>query len=146
VDTQFPGASPRVRFWEIQRQIMSVLIGGLIHGTVAAAQRAQVQSLEDVRALPYRIGVMTAESAEVNQQLKGLLVRYVFEHSSLKTERAAAVRKVGELFDHLLIHPEDVSAGYRESLAHTPLHRVVCDYIAGMTDTYLLRTHRALLG
>ena len=37
VETQFPGASDRVRFWEIQRQLMGILVGGLIEGTIAAA-------------------------------------------------------------------------------------------------------------
>lgn len=145
VDTQFPGASSRVRFWEIQRQMMSVLIGGLIDGTNAAAEGAQVQSVEDVRALRYRIGVMTPDSAHVSNQIKALLVRYVFQDETLIAERGAAVRKVGELFGHLLRHPEDISAGYRENLGHTAIHRVVCDYIAGMTDGFFLRTYRALL-
>ena len=41
IDTQFPGASDRVRFWEVQRQLMNFLIGGLIEGTVAAAEAAE---------------------------------------------------------------------------------------------------------
>ena len=37
VDTQFPGAPGPVRFWEVQRQVMNFLIGGLIDGTLQAA-------------------------------------------------------------------------------------------------------------
>ena len=35
---------------------------------------------------------------------------------------------------------------YAELAQRVPKHRVVCDYIAGMTDHYLLRLHAELLG
>jgi dGTPase len=145
VDTQFPGASQRVRFWEIGRQIINLLIGGLIDGTVAAAEAAEVQSAEDVRALDHRIAQMTQESAVVNRQLKGLLVNHVYCNEQLAEERAQAASKVGELFEFLLRNPEHISAGHRDALAFTPPHRVVCDFVAGMTDAYFLRTYNTLV-
>ena len=35
---------------------------------------------------------------------------------------------------------------YTELTQRVPRHRVVCDYIAGMTDHFLLRQHAELLG
>lgn len=145
VDTQFPGATPRVRFWEIERQIINLLIGGLISGTVAAAEAAGVETVEDVRALNQRIAKMTPDSATLNRQLKGLLVSHVYCNEQLAEERAQAAAKVGELFEFLLGKPEYISAGHRDALAFTPPHRVVCDFLAGMTDTYFLRTYDTLI-
>ena len=34
----------------------------------------------------------------------------------------------------------------REQYEHAPVHRVVCNYIAGMTDGFFRRTYRQLLG
>ena len=145
VDTQFPAASPRVRFWEIQRQIINILIGGLIEGTIRAADSAGVQSIEDVRALDRRIAIPLPQAAEISAQLKELLIGKVYADLDLVQTRSAAVDKVGELFQFLIDHPEHVSSGYRECLVHSPVHRVVCDYIAGMTDSYFSRTYDALL-
>jgi dGTP triphosphohydrolase len=39
-----------------------------------------------------------------------------------------------------------MSKAYAELAQCAPKHRVVCDYIAGMTDHYLLRQHAELLG
>src|SRR5882757_4407028 len=61
IDTQFPGASNSVRFWEVQRQIMNFLIGGLIDGTLRAVKEAAVETVEDVRSLDYRLAVLTPE-------------------------------------------------------------------------------------
>jgi len=145
VDTQFPGASARVRFWEIQRQIMNLLIGGLIEGTVAAAKAAGVECLDDVTHFEHRIAVALPATTEISQQLKSLLITRVYANPDLVQVRAAAVKKVGELFEYLVEHPDQVSPGYRECLAHSPAHRVVCDYIAGMTDVFFLRTYKALV-
>ncbi|MBV8552659.1 MAG: dNTP triphosphohydrolase [Acidobacteriaceae bacterium] len=145
-DTQFPGASERVRFWEVQRQLMNLLVGGLIEGTVRAANAAGVERPEDVRSLSHRLAQLTPEAAEVKAQLRSLLVNRVYSFAKLVEERSAAIRKMNELFEYLLAHPDGVSAGYRESLENAPVHRVVCDYIAGMTDGYLRRIHAELLG
>ncbi len=146
VDMQFPGASDRVRFWEIQRQLLGLLVGGLIDGTAAEATAAGVQTLEDVRALDHRLAKLTPEAAEINRQLKALLVDRVYSYVQLVADRSAAVAKMGELFCFLMENPDRVSAGYRENLNHMPVHRVVCDYIAGMTDSYFSRTYETLLG
>jgi dGTPase len=145
IDTQFPGASDRVRFWEVQRQLMNTLIGGLIEGTSRAAEHARVETVEDVRALDYRLARLTPEAAEINRQLKSLLVAKVYSYGQLVEDRSSAVHKMGELFAFLIDHPECVSPGYRENLQETPVHRVICDYIAGMTDGYLLRVYHELL-
>src|SRR5579859_4482387 len=48
---QYPGASDRAQFWEVQRKIMNLLIGGLIEGTATAAHESGVETSEEVRAL-----------------------------------------------------------------------------------------------
>jgi dGTPase len=146
IDTQFPGASPRVRFWEVQRNLMNFLIGGLVGGTVQAAEEANVQTFEDVRTLDRRVAVMLPEAAAVAGQVKSLLIDRVYSFPDVADVRAAAVAKVGLVFQYLLEHPEQVSPGYRECLSFTPAHRVICDYLAGMTDGYFLRTYNSLLG
>ncbi len=146
VDTQFPGVSERVRFWEIQRQLMNVLIGGFIEGTLRAAADAGVETAADVRGLKHRIASMSAETAGINKQLKTLLVSRVYGNQSLADLRIAAVKKIGELFAFLVQHPKHVSPGYQGALKTMPAHRVVCDYISGMTDMYFLKTYQTLLG
>jgi dGTPase len=146
VDTQFPGASNRVRFWEVQRQIMNFLIGGLIDGTRRAVERAGVQTVEDVRELDHRLAQFTPDAAGINRQMKAMLVSHVYCHAQLIEDRSASVTRLDDLFAYLLEHPEHVSPGYRESLKDAPVHRVICDYLAGMTDEYFERIYRELLG
>lgn len=144
VDTQYPGVPPRVRFWEVQRQLMGILVSGLIEGTIEAATESGVETLEDVRNFSSRLAQTTEEAAEVNRLIKSMLIEHVYSY--LADERGIAIRKMGELFEFLIENPDKISPGYRSHLEDTPIHRVVCDYIAGMTDAYLLRKHKELLG
>ncbi|MBV9155989.1 MAG: dNTP triphosphohydrolase, partial [Acidobacteriaceae bacterium] len=89
VGTQFPGASDRLRFWEIQRRIINVLVGGLIEGTVKAAESAGVKALEDVRRLDYRLARFEPDAAEINRQIKALLIKRVYSYAQLVEERSA---------------------------------------------------------
>ena len=146
IDTQFPGASEQVRFWEIQRQLINVLIGGLINGTNQAVEQSRVETIEDIRGLGHRLASMTQETALLNRQLKALLKSHVYSHPRVVAERSTAMRHLGELFNYLVANPECVSAGYRESLKDEPVHRVVCDYVAGMTDLYFAKVYEELLG
>ena len=52
---------------------------------------------------------------------------------------------MGELFTFLVAHPDRLPDTYREIAAAEPAHRVVCDYIAGMTDSFLRRTYEQML-
>jgi dGTPase len=145
VETQFPGATERVRFWEVQRQIMNSLIGGLIDGTRAAVEGAQVETVEDIRALDRRLAGLTPEAKEVNRQLRAFLVAHLYSHPGLVQDREIGVKKLARLFEYLVGHPERVSPGYRESLKQEAPERVVCDYVAGMTDAYFHKVYGELI-
>jgi dGTPase len=52
------------------------------------------------------------------------------------------VTALAELFQHYLEHPEAMPKYYAIQAQREPRHRVVCDYIAGMTDHFLLKQHK----
>jgi dGTPase len=145
-EIQFPGASDRLRFWECQRQLINVLVGGLIEGTAKAASEAGVETVDDVRRNDTRLARMTPEAGELNGQIKQLLNAKVYSLEQLVHERASATQKIGALFELLISKPDRLPAAYREQLSNQCLERVVCDYIAGMTDGYFLRIHGENIG
>ena len=49
-----------------------------------------------------------------------------------------------ETFDFLVANPDALPPSYQEKVAHEKLVRVVCDYIAGMTDHYVQDIHKKL--
>ena len=64
----------------------------------------------------------------------------VYESPALVQARSDSVARIAGLFEFLIRHPDRMPAAYLEESAGQPLHRQVCDYIAGMTDGYFVRT------
>jgi len=138
VNMQFPGAPERVRMHEVVRGLIDWLVSGLVEGTVAAAQG--LADVEAVRAHPQRVVRFTPATAEGAAQLKRFLRAEVYQSEQLVRDRQRSVERIAELFELLLRRPDLMPAAYLEESAGEPLHRQVCDYIAGMTDGFFGRT------
>ena len=142
-EMQFPGAPDRVRLSEVVRALVDRLVTGLIEGTLNAAQG--IQSIEQVRHHPERIARYTQETSAANRQLKALLRANVYQSEMVVAERRHSMAKLAELFDYLLNHLDALPLNYLDDSAANPPHRIVCDYIAGMTDGFFERTYNQLL-
>jgi dGTPase len=145
VGGQFPEAPERIRFQETLRRLIDRLVSGLIGGTGAAALEAGVENVEQVRRYPARLAGFTSEAAALSAALKQFLHRHVYNSPDLVDERRRAAALIAELFQLFLDHPDRLPAPYLDETARRPLHHVVRDYVAGMTDGFLRRTHAELL-
>ena len=146
IEMQFPGATPRERFYEALRHLIDALVSGLMEGTVERARESGAATADEVRAVPHRLAAFTAEAARTSRELKQFLYRRVYASEELQEGRSRSMAMIEELFQFLLDHPERLPQGYREQSENQPPHRVACDYIAGMTDGFFRRTYEAMLG
>jgi dGTPase len=143
VDTQFAGATERVRFSEVLRALLDHLVTGLVEGTMRAVIEVGVRDSSDIREAR-RLACFTPDAQDTAQSLKNFLRRHLYYSQVLVEERNAVRQRVGAVFCHLLDNPDRLPEHYTDS--PDPLHRIVCDYIAGMTDGYFNRTYQQLLG
>ena len=146
VETQFPGATDRQRFHEGLRQLIDALVTGVIEGTVSHAEQAGARNADDVRACPVRLAAFTGEAARTSGALKRFLYDKVYASRALGEDRGRAVALIGELFQFFLRYPDRLPQPYSQQAMSEPAHRVVCDYIAGMTDAFFYRTYRQTIG
>jgi dGTPase len=145
-ETQFPGATERERFHESLRQLVDALVTGLIEGTVGAAERSGAATVDDVRAFPGRLAAFTPEAAETSRTLKRFLHRTVYDSPALNEGRQTSMTMIEELFQIFVDDPAKMPESYSQQASCEPAHRVVCDYIAGMTDAFFRRTYEQMLG
>jgi dGTPase len=135
---QFPGAPPRVLMYEIVRGLINWLVSGLVEGTIACA--GTLTGVEAVRNCPARVARFSDAAAAGAAQIKRFLRRNVYESEALVKGRDQSSALVEPLFRFFLAHPERLPASHQALTPDQPLHRVVCDYIAGMTDGFFQRT------
>ncbi|HEY6389891.1 MAG TPA: dNTP triphosphohydrolase [Bryobacteraceae bacterium] len=143
---QFPGATDRERFQEVVRGLVDELVSGFVQGTLRAATDAGAAIPDDVRQCPRRLACFTLASHATNRQLKQFLHHFVYFSEPLAEARRRSAGMLAELFEFYLANPGKLPESYVESLAVAPIHRVVCDYIAGMTDGFFLRCFQQVLG
>jgi dGTPase len=146
VEMQYPGADERVRFHEALRLLIDYLVTGLIEGTVRAADESGVADSAGVREHPHRLARFTEPAAEAEAALKRLLHERVYRTEPLVAARRRSRGMIAELFAFYLESPDRMPSPYRTLAAHAPPHRIVCDYIAGMTDSFFVRTYAQLFG
>jgi dGTPase len=123
---------------EIVRGLINWLVSGLIEGTVEAANG--LGDVEDVRRNNTRVAHFSLETAAGSQELKDFLRRKVYQSDRLAEDRKQSAEMIANLFEFFMEHPNRLPINYLEESSGQPLHRAVCDYIAGMTDGFLIRT------
>jgi dGTPase len=141
------GAAERIQVHEVVRLLINELVDGLLAGTVDACRDARVETVDQVREHRARLIRFTPETQELDQQLKTLLRAQVYRAPRLEAAREHSTAQLAALFEHFWLHPEALPAHYTddEPGSDQPLHRRICDYLAGMTDGYLHRTYQAML-
>jgi dGTPase len=145
-ETQFPDATAREQFHESLRQLVDALVTGLIEGTAARARESGAENVNDVRLEPQRLVAFTGETAETSRALKRFLFEKVYASAALSQDRQRSMAMIGELFQFFLAYPGRMPQPYCQQALEEPAHRVVCGYIAGMTDAFFHRTYEQTVG
>lgn len=145
IAVQFPGAPERAQFQEALRRLIDLLVSGLVTGTYGAAVEAGLKDVGRLRSHPRRVACLTPQAQSASASLKSFLHRQVYSAAPLLEERRRVTLMLAELFDYFLEHPARLPAAYLEQAADQAPHRVVCDYIAGMTDGFFHRTYQRII-
>jgi dGTPase len=141
VEHLYPGASEKLQFNETLRRVLNRFADDLIAHTQARLAGAEVRTLEDVRAHPVRLAAFSPGVDAERQQTKDFLHENLYYSPALADEKTDAERVVATLFALWMEHPEALPPGYQEKAKEESLPRVICDYIAGMTDHFILEQY-----
>ncbi len=144
-DRRHPEGLAKLKFNEALRRVFDTLATDLIETTRRQIEASGVQSVEGVRRHPKRIAGFSPEANELNRGLRRFLFSRVYSHPSIAEDRDRSVAELDALFRFFLEDPDKMPKYYADLAKIEPRHRVVCDYIAGMTDHYLLRQSGQLL-
>jgi dGTPase len=146
IDRKYPTAREKLKFNEALKEMLNILVTDLIDSTRGSLAEARIRSVADVRAQPTRLVGLGPRRARDNKVLKEFLNMNLYSHRQVGSERKGIVRCLRRLFSYYIKNPRRLPPFYVAQSQDEPLHRVVCDYIAGMTDNYLLLQYRRHLG
>jgi dGTPase len=146
VSSVYPKAAEKLKFNETLKRLVDRLVSGLIRSSAAQIADAGVESVAAVREHPHRLLAFSPPLETERSQLREFLYQNLYYSPELRPDKEQAEQVISELFEFFLRTPRDLPASYQEKLEHAPLYRIVCDYIAGMTDNFVTEQHRRLCG
>lgn len=142
----YPEAPDKLKFNEALKRVLNRFVDDLIRNTQRRADDSGVQSVDELRTYPERFAAFSPEVEAERKQNKEFLYENLYYSPSLADEKDDAERIVRELFAFWMRHPEALPPSYREKAAQESLPRVICDYIAGMTDPYIFQQYEKYCG
>jgi dGTPase len=146
VDAAYPGAREKLKFNEALKRVLDSLATDLIESTQQRVLDSGASSTYDIRRAPRRLAGFSEAAAEHNAELKRFLFAHIYNHPAITEDRDRSVQCLEELFGHYLETPGSMPASYEELAQMEARHVIVCDYMAGMTDHFLLRQHHEHFG
>ena len=146
VDRTHPDGLRKLKFNEALKRVLDRLATDLIENTRVGLKASGAKSVDEIRRLPKRLASFSPHMAEQNGRLKRFLFSRLYSPPAIADDRTRSIAALDELFRFFLEHPERMPEQYALLANQGPPHVVICDYVAGMTDHFLLRQCHELLG
>lgn len=138
VERQHAGVDIKYLFNEALQLMQNVLTDDLLATTMANTREIGATSLEQVRCHPTRLATFSPLAESQRLQEKRYLYETLYTCRELSQEHEKAEQVVTELFNFWIAEPDELPSGYVDQIESEGLARVVADYIAGMTDSFIL--------
>lgn len=84
--------------------------------------------------------IMSKEIGDAMLALRAFMFDTVYDNPVKRNEERKATYIIEEMFDHFVKNPDALPDEYRRFIGAYATDRVVCDYIAGMSDDYAVHT------
>lgn len=146
IERNYSDVADKLKFNEALKKVFNRLTGDLITNTQMRLKQSGVAKLSDVWAHSERLAAFSPEVEEERKQIKNFLYENLYYSVSLAEEKDDAERIVTDLFAFWMQNPSALPRQYQEKADQESLPRVVCDYIAGMTDHFIIEQYEKFCG
>ena len=141
---------PQAREPELHKLIIRDIIDAQVQDAVATTAHtianAGVENTEDVRKQPEPLVRYSDKLMSANRALREFLYANVYYHPRVAEVNRRACEMLRSVFNHYIVDPTQLGAGATKRIEQEGLHRTVCDYVAGMTDRYLMEEYARISG
>jgi dGTPase len=128
------------------RTIIDMQIRDVVENSERLICAAGINSADDARRFPKALVQHSPERRKLNLELRKYLYKNLYYNPVVHQPNLRAVRMLKCLFKYYLAHPREIGKGARRRSHKSGLHRAVCDYLAGMTDRYVMLEYQRLFG
>ena len=151
VVARYPNLTGRRLVHETIRRMIDRVVRDVVSASAERLSAVALQSIDEVRAQPAPLIVMSEKVREEHLELKRFLNTNLYRHYRVLRMTNKARKVLRELFEVFMQDIDLLPSEHRIAAANAEREhgkagraRVVADYVAGMTDRYAIIEHRRL--
>jgi len=140
---------PQAREPELHKLIIRDIIDAEVQDVVTTSAQSivdvGVQSADEVRKQQSPLIRYSDDLLEANRELRRFLYQNVYYHPRVAEVNQRACEMLRKVFEAYVVDPDRLGEAAAKRIEAEGLHRTVCDYIAGMTDRYLIEEYARMV-
>ena len=148
VQKDWPTLNDRMLRLEAVRRMIGIMIADVLAETERRLKEDNIQTPEDVRLAKRQMVQFSRGVYDDLTRLRAFLYQNMYKHFKLNRTRSYAKRTLNEMFHLFIKEPDTLPTEWFQLVCardtETARARVICDYIAGMTDAFAIDEHRRL--
>jgi dGTPase len=133
-----PQVEEKYLFHDALQTMQKSLVLDLVRQTGENVIASGAKTLGDIRRMPGRLAQLSPQAETERAEEKRYLYETLYTCPVLEREHAKAEAVVTELFEFWVREPEQLPESYQPEIESEGTPRVAADYIAGMTDNFIL--------
>ncbi len=141
---KYPKIDPEKRKYLIIRSLINLQVTDLIKETEKRIGAFKIKSKIAIKKADEKIALFSKEMLHLRKPLRELLMKKLYHHYRVVRMSNKAMRFIKELFKFYVENPQALPTAIQGKIGSQNVRRVVCDYIAGMTDRYALDEYKKL--
>jgi len=128
------------------RNLIDREVDDLVQTTHNATEDAGINSADAARRHSERIVRYSPKMAALNKQLRAFLYTNLYGHPEVSEANQRGRDRITAVFNYYVENSAEMGDITIERIEEEGLHRCVCDYVAGMTDLYLIGEFERIIG
>ncbi len=147
----YPDIAEHYLVQELIREMIGEMVQDVLEESQSRLKKLNASSPDDVRHAGRPVVAFSEAMEEKVDELRAFLLDRMYRHYTVMRVRLKAERVLSDLFDAFQTRynllPDHWQRRVEEAggmIDDTKRARIVCDYIAGMTDRYAIREHERL--
>ena len=144
VEKKYPDIPDYKKKYQIISSLIGLLISDVVKTSLNAIAKHGIETYKDVKEANALLISYSPRLEKETLKLKEFLQQNVYEHYKVERMRIKAERYITLLFETYAANPTLLPQKYRARIGEEQQERVICDYIAGMTDRYALDEYKKL--
>ncbi len=144
VKEKFPWLDVEVKRYYTVRNLIDVFVSDLIGQSYKNIISSKIKSVKKIKEHPSFLISFSKSLDKKNHDLKVFLMNNLYKHKKVVSKNKKARKIIRDIFLYYLNNPAELKLSTRKKTKERSLKRVICDYVAGMTDRYAIYLYKKL--